>query len=85
MSATVGGLFARHGNADGLAEPPAGERWAVWLDLHERDVLAIYGPALARRADAGPFAVALAPARGLPGCANAEAGKPVTVRPETDS
>ena len=83
--ATIGDLFDLHTNADGFAEPPGGERWAVSLDLRQRDVLAIYGPALARRADAGPFTVALDPARGLPCTAPVDAGKLVTVRETADS
>lgn len=75
---TVGDLFGLHANADGVAEPPGGERWAVWLDLRHRDVLAIYGPALARCA--GAFTVALDPARGLPCTVPVDAGKLVTVR-----
>lgn len=83
--AKVGGLFDLHANADGFAEPSGGERWAVLLDLRQRDVLAIYGPALARRADAGLFAMALDPVRGLSCTAPVDAGKLVTVRETADS
>lgn len=84
-SSTVGNLFDLHVNAEGFAEPPSGEWWAVSLDLRQRDVLAIYGPALARRADAGPFTVALEPACGLPCTAPVDAGKLVTVRETVNS
>ena len=83
--ATVGDLFDLHANADGFAEPPGGERWAVSLDLRRRNVLAIYGPAFVRRADAGPFTVALDPVCGLPCTAPVDAGKLVTVRETADS
>ena len=65
------------------ALPPGGERWAVWLNLRHRDVLAIYGPALARCA--GAFTVALDPARGLPCAVPFDAGQLVTVRETADS